>query len=314
MRDIYDILAKHFAGESTAAEEALVAQWKADNGSEYKQLSSAWSLIPDSFVAGENFKEYDVKAALKKIEPLLKQGKKETKVFRINHFLAYAAAACGAILLCVYGFWPADSNLVAVLNTGDSAKKVELPDGSTVWLAAGSNIEYNENFKEDRKLSLDGEAFFEVQRDTIFPFVVETSYGNVEVLGTAFNVETKVGGTEVSVDHGLVAFKNNGEEIKLAAGQSAISDKSGVSEIVPVDANYLSWKSGEFHFENTPLEEVIAEMNKFYPETITFERMTTKNLAITGDFNNRPVEELIEVIVLTCGLNAEYGEGTISLK
>jgi ferric-dicitrate binding protein FerR (iron transport regulator) len=144
--------------------------------------------------------------------------------------------------------------------------------------------------------------------------VVETNYGNVQVLGTAFNVETKANGTEVSVDHGLVAFKNKGEEVKLSAGQSAISDKSGVSEIVAVDANYLSWKSGVFHFENTPLEEVIAEMNKFYPETITFDRMTTSNLMITGDFDNRPVEELIEVIVLTCGLNAEYGEGTISLK
>ncbi len=314
MKDIYDILAKHFAGEATASESAMVDQWKSDHAAEYDDLSRAWNAVPDSFVTDASFTLFDHHTALQKIESRLKPEKIASKVFGLNTAMKYSIAAAITVLIGFSAIWFINSSgSVTVTNEMAGAKEIKLPDGSLVWLGSGSTLTYDSDFSDSRKMSLEGEAFFEVEPDTSRPFEVTTDFGSVRVLGTAFNVETVNGLTEVSVDHGLVAFRNGEEEVKLSAGQSAVSEKNGVSEIASVDVNFLSWKSGEFHFENTSLEEVIDEMNKFYPETITFDRATTRDLRITGDFNNRPVEELIEVIVLTCGLEAEYGDGTIRL-
>ena len=315
MQDIYDILAKHFAGETSAEEERFVADWKQTNREEYDLFAVAFNMVPEAVEKDFAFKQYDHIAALKKMEPLLNKPDGETTVFRLNSFFKYAAAACAVLLIGITAVWLVNGNgFTTVTNDGLSAKEISLPDGSTVWLAANSSMDYFTDFTDNRNIQLKGEAFFEVEPDKSHPFKVETATGEIEVLGTAFNVEVTEGETEVSVDHGLVALRNENGEVKLSKGQRATSDGKKLSEIVAADENYLSWRTGIFHFEDTPLDEVVAELNKFYPEKITVDRKISPEHSITGEFDNRPVEELIEVIVLTCGLEAEYGEGTIRLK
>ena len=96
---------------------------------------------------------------------------------------------------------------------------MELPDGSTVFLASNTSLEYHSDFKNTRDIKLDGEAFFDVARDEGHPFKIETQYGNVKVLGTSFNVNTKHNATKVSVNSGLVALENENERIELSANE-----------------------------------------------------------------------------------------------
>lgn len=314
MQDIYDILAKHFAGETSQEEEQQVAAWKVSNEEEYDMLQESWALVPE-VIADTNFKSYDAKAALAKIEPQLNGSGTETKVFRLTAVFKYAAAASVVLLLGLTTVWyMSQGKFTSVVNDGGMAMELDLPDGSTIWLAENSTLEYNSDFKNHRDIKLDGEAFFEVAPDKEHPFVIQTSNGEIEVLGTAFNVNATSSTTEVSVDHGRVAFRNNEDEVELTVGQSASSEGTTISEVSDVNANYQAWRTGVFHFNQTPVAEVVAEIDQYYEEAISLDNNASLDGTITGDFEGLDVKEFIEVIVLTCGLEAEYGEGTIRLK
>lgn len=98
-----------------------------------------------------------------------------------------------------------------------------MPDHSQVWLAANANLTYATDFNENRTLTLTGEAYFEVERDEKHPFIVNTDFGKVEVLGTAFNVNASDKSTTVSVEHGKVAVENKSGKVLLTAGQSTVA-------------------------------------------------------------------------------------------
>ena len=131
-------------------------------------------------------------------------------------------------------------------------KTVDLPDGSRVFLNEGSEIHYPENFKQDRRVNLDGEAFFEVMSDPVNPFNVRSGKVIVSVLGTSFNV--KEGGqqedVEVFVESGKVkmAMDNSNEFITLETGDVGVAEASTLSRSKQSDPNYISWKTKDFKF------------------------------------------------------------------
>lgn len=315
MQNIEEILSKHFAGESNPQEEAVVAQWKTEHHEEYEMLFEAWSVSSELKV-----KEYDADAALRKIEPQLQQNtevqKEETKVFELKRFLRYAVAACAVVLIGLGAVWYLSTpGFVVVDNTTAELMEIDLEDGSKVTLAPNSTLEYQEEFKESRNIRLKGEAYFDVARDEKHPFVIATTYGDIEVLGTAFNVDASEENTHVFVDHGKVAVKNNGKEVLLTKGQEAISTENELSPAEQTDnTNIMSWRTGYFVFEETPITEAVEELNTYYSKQIILESENKGSCLFNGHFDQRPLEELIEIIVLTCGVEAEYGENTIRLK
>ena len=141
--------------------------------------------------------------------------------------------------------------------------------------------------------------------------MITTDNGTVEVLGTGFNVNTADNKTTVSVDHGKVALENEQGRIELVAGESAYATKGNINPIES-SVNFDAWKTGNFEFEDTGINEVIELLNKHYKKEIVLS--TTSNETISGSFDNRPIEEIIEVIVLTCDVTAEYGEDIIRLR
>lgn len=314
MKDINDILAKHFSGETTAGEANLVNEWKRENEEEYAILSEAWKEADASLLENLEFKSFDHKAAWNKVDSQLIDEQKETKVIKMN-FYKKVAAACAVLLVGLGAFWFLSQNKYSSLsNTANAPKEISLPDGSTVWLAANSTLEYTTDFKNERSLNLEGEAFFEVARDEAHPFIISTPNGEVEVLGTAFNVNTSAESMLVSVDHGRVAVRNeNGDEVELTAGESATSSESGVSS-VETDVNFDAWKTGEFEFEGTPLNEVIEMLNKHYETQVELLSDDKANESFVGSFKSADIKEIIDAISLTCGVDAEYGEDVIRLR
>lgn len=306
MKEINDILARHFSGEASPEDEKVIEIWKAENEAEYKILAEAW---------GEEiqFKEYDNLKAWDKIESQIVEPKK--KVFTLKTVLRYSAAACFAALIGLTAKWYFSPNdFIALNNETNQAQKYVLPDGSNIWLAPGSELEYAREFEEKRDLKLDGEAFFEVARDENHPFIIQTDIGEIEVLGTAFNVESTKESTIVSVEHGLVALRNEKDEVKLAEGQSAEASESSISEIIEVDPNYKSWQTGKFIFYETPLEEVVNRLSRYYDKEIIIESEKAKSEPLTAEFNNQSLEEIIEIIVLTCDVESESTDDKVILK
>ncbi|MEM7298387.1 MAG: FecR domain-containing protein, partial [Bacteroidota bacterium] len=177
----------------------------------------------------------------------------------------------------------------------NSIKEVELPDGSLVTLNRGTTLYYAQNVKVMRSIKLEGEAFFDVQRDETRPFVIAAENARVEVLGTSFNVKSGDERVEVTVASGKVKLGDQQDEIStiLTKDQSAVFDTQSKNlASSELDPNYLSWKTGVYSFTNTPVLEALEDLSKFYNVTLQFEESESAKCLITSDFDNADWDEI----------------------
>ena len=179
-----------------------------------------------------------------------------------------ALALLVAISLMLYFQWGRSS--MVILSTGFGEKQeIVLPDQSEVVLNANSTLRYASN--QPRKVWLEGEAFFKVKKsETNAKFIVHTSDLAVEVLGTAFNVNSRREQTQVFLEEGKVNLNLNDPEksqVLLAPGDLlTYSSKRGHKyETAKVEsAQHTSWRDGVIELKMTPLREVINRMEDIY--------------------------------------------------
>lgn len=168
--------------------------------------------------------------------------------------------------------------------------RIQLPDGSKVWLNAMSSIRYPVAFTaKTRTVELKGEAYLEVAKDPRREFIVTTETGiRLDVLGTAFNVngyssekEVKVTLVEGSLLVKAQAAPNNQNAVKIKPGEQATLDMTANGKINPsskisVDRSVdmeqvLAWKNGRFNFEGMKLRQVMKQLERWYDVTVVYE-------------------------------------------
>lgn len=309
MQDINNILGKHFAGETTREEEALVSAWKQQYPDEYKALQKSWEEPLDYTNAS-----YDTQEAWKKIESQVDMKSDRGKIVPLR-WVWFAAAASVVLLVSILTVnLLGKADFIAVQNDSVSARLIELPDGSKVTLGGGAEIQYARNFEQNRSVKLSGEAYFEVTRDEAHPFIIEAQPGEVEVLGTEFSIDNSSGTAIVSVNHGKVAVRNDKTEVIITDGQTVEASVESVSSVKNNDPNAFSWVSGVFVFEDTPLSVVISVLNSYYAKKIILSDMVAADKKLTARFSNQSQEEIIEVIKLTCNVQATYSSDSIVLE
>lgn len=171
-------------------------------------------------------------------------------------------------------------NQLTVVKTNSGQKsEVLLPDGSTVWLNAGSKISYSNTFNQsERNITLEGEAFFDVQKNENIPFVVQTLNLDVVVKGTAFDVSAypEDPHTEVSLLRGKVdVISKKGVLVRKLIPNDLIryDNKRGTYAFSENNnaVQYSSWKNEELIFENESLDLVIKKLERWYGVEIDWE-------------------------------------------
>lgn len=197
------------------------------------------------------------------------------------------AAAVGVLLIGAAAFFQLNASRLLVVQTSfEERHTLDLPDGTRVVLNANSRLTYYD--KNPREVWLDGEAFFDVMKkeDGRTPFMVHTEDLVVEVLGTAFNVnsrrrQTKVvleeGSVKLKLGHGEEAMMKPGDLIAYSAEEARILEKRSVQPQV-----HSSWKSGSLIFHKTPLSEAIQKVSDNYGVHFKFERPELKQKVIQG--------------------------------
>ncbi len=153
------------------------------------------------------------------------------------------------------------------VNSGDEFQQVELPDGSIVYLNKESSVSYDGSF-ETRTIELTGEAFFSVESGEV-PFKVITENGEVEVLGTEFNIRSRGDEMEVEVEDGEVEFKSQGENHGLKRGQSGIFIRGNKIKIGKAKFKFKLWIGDmeiEFKTHGKPMKHAPKHMNKYMKE------------------------------------------------
>lgn len=300
MENIYPILAKHFLKEASLDEEKEVAKFKRTNSKEYAILRSLWNNRNISV------HDFDSQKAWKAV--IDQRDKRAVRVIPLFGKIRNIAAAVAFLIMGTFAvlyftnILP-KSDVVLVANTDSHILEQRLADGSVVWLNRGSSIEYPKEFKTDRDVSLHGEAFFEVAKDSVHPFVVTSDYSTVTVLGTSFNIDTNDQRTLISVQTGKVAVASTSsdEKVVLLQDQSALVSEKGLLNKNGVDPNYLSWKTGVFRFTDTPIAQVVAQLNTYYQDSLIIDSGKPFDCNLSAKFDQAPLDDIVEIIEATCG-------------
>lgn len=160
---------------------------------------------------------------------------------------------------------------------------VTLADGTEVWMNADSKLEFPEQFTgKQRKVKLQGEAYFQVAKDTAHPFIVETDYFNTKVLGTTFNVKAySAKDANIVLIDGSVEVTAGKNTKLLHPSQQAIINPSGMIALRSIDTYpYTQWREGFFYFENQTLFEIMQELGRWYNVNIAFDDPDKMNLRL----------------------------------
>jgi ferric-dicitrate binding protein FerR (iron transport regulator) len=250
-----------------------------------------------------------------------------------NRWILYSGIAASIItILALIRFWPqAHKSLpqheLALFTTAKGARsQVMLPDGSQVWLNAGSRLNYPKNFSNDtREVSLEGEAFFMVRADAKRPFFVHTSAIHVKVLGTSFNVRAYPGedsavaslvqgsvevAADENVEQGVILKPNE----KLVIPIRPLTDKSAGEQVtapsLPAYKSTLTavrdsiytetaWVQNKLAFKHLQLEKVAEMLEHWYGVEIAFKSEKKKQLYFTGVFDNETLEQVMNALETT---------------
>ena len=282
-----ELLAKYILGEANTKEGQRVEEWlgeSEDHQREFRQLKRRIELGSKRYKYGV----FDPRQAIQKVKFPAKM--------RYLRILPVAASII-VLISSVLWFWNKSSLQETVLlsRTGET-KVFYLPDSSRVTLTGDSRLTYNTQFgKTNRELSLRGEAFFQVKRDTSKPFIVETSLIQVEVLGTSFQVIAQKLQAEVAEEKGRVKIttQDKKQESILETGMFVKYGKKDRKLIISTKED-----KGEqqiLKFDNAPLSEVIETLNEYYDSHVTLPA-DYATLRITVVFKEVSLEEAIEII------------------
>lgn len=182
--------------------------------------------------------------------------------------------------------------------------RVVLSDGTTVHLNAGSKLTYPAHFGGNRRMVLlEGEAYFDVTRDESHPFVVQTRFGEVTVLGTAFNVNayTDAPACYTTLVYGKVNFSTpDNKSVTLSPGEQAVVSGKGV-EKHPVDVEeYIGWVSGVYTFNNRSLGDIMQTFERWYDIQVYYETPALRDMTYSGNLKRHgSVNSFLDALELT---------------
>jgi len=181
--------------------------------------------------------------------------------------------------------------------------QITLPDGTKVWLNAGSSLKYPMSFaKNERRVSLEGEAFFEVTKDSARPFKVLSKGQEIEVLGTAFNVNAYPDNTAIKTTlvNGKVKLSNDkrySEAIYLLPGQQSTNTNNGKIQLANVDtAPFTAWKEGLFYFDETPLADALQQIGRWYNVEVKYKGEVPQTHFYGRIKRSKPLRDVLDVL------------------
>lgn len=176
-----------------------------------------------------------------------------------------------------------------------------LADGTKVWMNSDSKFEFPTVFTgKERRVRLQGEAYFQVQRNEKMPFRIEVNGIEVVVLGTSFNIQAYGELMYTTLVEGAVALNVGGDTFRLSPGEEAKVNKRKV-RVQKVDVyERIAWKEGKFVFREKRLEEVMEILGRWYDVEICYRNAAVKDLHFTGNIpRHATISEVLQFLERT---------------
>lgn len=236
--------------------------------------------------------------------------KKRTWIRRV----CYAVSGVAAVLCLVWGSMTylnyvgrqQISYLEASTSYGEH-KEIVLPDGTVLTLNSCSRVRYPNQFVDnERRVELEGEGFFQVSRNEKQPFIINTRFFDVRVLGTCFNVKSYSSDETVMVDveSGKVQVDMPEAMMRLQANEQVmINTMSGEYSKHREEHAVAVWRGGGLRFDATPINDVAKELERMYNCRITFAQGQSFDNLISGEHDNKSLEAVLQSIEYTSGIH-----------
>ena len=304
---------KYFKGEYSDKDASYIDEVFCDNNKEadlkHHLLRQFYELLPED---GEDKKDLD--HILYKIHYEINTKIADRKGRKFSRFLTWSARIAGMIILPLAIFWGVRGYLnnnsgketwVEIKAPAWTRAQFSLPDGTTGWLNSNSSIKYGGNFKINRQLNLDGEAFFDVTKDKKKPFQVETDEMIVTALGTRFNIASYQNENivEVVLEEGEVVCYNKGsnKSYTMKPNDFISYDKTFKNckvEVVQTE-KYSSWKEGKLVFRNDPLDVLARRLGRWYNIDIEIRGDMSRQPRLRATFIDENLEEVLKLLELS---------------
>lgn len=310
------LLEKFYNKQCTADEAREVILWLKDKNNQTEVedlLASQWGKTYEGISA-------DYHSIYEKILKEIASDKAKQKSRQLPLSRVYAAAAVVVLLVVSFfvlrSFITGDNGVseVLVVKTTNAGEKLttKLPDGTLVTLNSGSKLIFPENFTSaERKVQLEGEAYFSVAKNIHQPFVVKSGMVETRALGTAFNVRSEEGVIVVSLTEGKVVvnsleqgskgreefFLMPGEEISYSSEGKYIS--SGTFDY----KNTIAWKDGILVFDDVDIDELKAKIEKWYGVKLRYTNQPAKKWRFTSEYKNERLENVLEGLKYSKNIN-----------
>jgi ferric-dicitrate binding protein FerR (iron transport regulator) len=266
-----------------------------------------------------------------------------------------AAAAVFALVIAGAMLYSGSRNKVAIPSAAPVASKelvskygsrsfIELPDGSKLWLNAGSRVQYAAAFADGkRELTLSGEAYFDVKHDPAHPFVIHTGKLDVKVLGTTFNIKAYPGDSlmettlirgKVEVDfandtHTAIVLKPS-EKLIVSTGTDEVVQPSAApvtaakehlkiitAPVVPDPADgtieETSWVENKLVFRKEPFAQLALKLERWYNVKILFDNEKYRMDELTGTFKDQRIDEVMQALQITSDFHYRISGDTIHI-
>lgn len=273
----------------------------------FSAVSREAASVYDKDKAFENFRNRV--ESQKEIQSTSRRG------FSLSALWRYAAVVAIIIAVGCISYWQGEVNVkdtfadISVEAPLGSKTKLYLPDGTLVWLNAGSRMTYSQGFGVDnRKVELEGEGYFEVKRNEKIPFFVKTKDLQLQVLGTKFNFRDYPEDHEVVVSllEGKVGLNNllrEEKEAVLSPDERAVLNKAnGLLTVESVTASNASqWTDGYLFFDEELLPDIAKELERSYNVKIHIANDSLKTFRFYGNFVRREqnIQEVLEALAST---------------
>ncbi|UZR98044.1 FecR family protein [Chondrinema litorale] len=310
--------------------------WLEDNPEEVEKIEAAKKLVRLSNFQSSNMSFNKADALWEEIEAKMDTPRKETKVVyepqKPNRYLFKIAAAILLLIVAGYYFYnnqlPSKSEkteikYVTKCNPAGRNSSIKLTDGTIINLNAESKLKFPERFTGDeRRVFLEGEAFFEVSKDTSKPFIVVTNQIETKVLGTSFNIQSYATDNKVQIALVEGSVQVNSEAFSkseiLAPSEMLEIKRNKVGEML-VDRSHfdakeiLSWKDGILFFNDASFEEIIKRLGRWYGVKFNTELNKQINRGYTGQYNNASLGEVLDGLGFTLGFNYEIQDKNVKI-
>jgi transmembrane sensor len=203
--------------------------------------------------------------------------------------------------------------LVASTAKGQTYQLV-LADGTKVWLNADAKLTFPSKFEHNRRaVTLSGEGYFEVSKDTKRPFIVESLGQKVEVLGTHFNINAYPDESLVNTTllEGVVRVSLLGKKqsVRLVPGEQAHSSQYQLNKNAVSTAEVVAWKDGYFRFNDEPIESVMRKLSRWYNIEVTYEGKPTQERLNGRISRNKNISQVLNALEDTKAVHFKIVQG-----